>query len=64
MHPFTIEAHDPESGHRKAAVREKATTCDLSADYRDPVCVYACPHGAAMRVNPTQFFGDKLGLRP
>jgi CRP-like cAMP-binding protein/Fe-S-cluster-containing hydrogenase component 2 len=64
MHPFTIETDDPEGGHRKAAVREKATTCDLSADYREPVCVYACPHGAAMRVNPTQFFGNKLGVGP
>ncbi|HEV2057615.1 MAG TPA: cyclic nucleotide-binding domain-containing protein [Methylomirabilota bacterium] len=64
MHPFTIETDDHEGGHRKAAVREKATTCDLSADYREPACVYACPHDAAIRVNPTQFFGDKLGLRP
>jgi len=64
MHPFTVETDDPEGGHRKAAVREKATTCDLSADYREPACVYACPHNAAMRVNPNQFFGEKLGLRP
>jgi len=64
MHPFSVETDDPEGGHRKAAVREKATTCDLSADYREPACVYACPHNAAMRVNPNQFFGEKLGLRP
>jgi CRP-like cAMP-binding protein len=64
MHPFTIETDDPESGQKKAVVREKATTCDLSADYREPACVYACPHNAAMRVNPNQFFGEKLGLRP
>src|SRR6266849_2345875 len=64
MHPFTLETNDPESGQKKAVVREKATTCDLSADYREPACVYACPHNAAMRVNPNQFFGEKLGLRP
>ncbi len=64
MHPFTLETDDPESGQKKAVVREKATTCDLSADYREPACVYACPHNAAMRVNPNQFFGEKLGLRP
>lgn len=64
MHPFTLETDDPESGHRKPVVREKATTCDLSREYREPACVYACPHDAAIRVNPSKFFGDKLGLRP
>jgi CRP-like cAMP-binding protein len=64
MHPFTIETIDPEGGHRKAVVREKATTCDLSREYQEPACVYACPHDAAIRVNPAEFFGEKLGLRP
>jgi CRP-like cAMP-binding protein len=63
MHPFTVEAHDPESGHRKAIVTEKAVTCDLNRGQPEPACVYACPHGAAMRVNPSQFFGDKPGSR-
>jgi CRP-like cAMP-binding protein/Fe-S-cluster-containing hydrogenase component 2 len=64
MHPFTLETNDPKSGHQKPVVREKATTCDLSREYREPVCVYACPHDAAIRVNPARFFGEKLGLRP
>src|SRR5438128_7693021 len=64
MQPFTIETDDHKDGHRRAAVTEKATTCDLSADFGEPACVYACPHNAAIRVNPIQFFGEKLGLRP
>jgi Fe-S-cluster-containing hydrogenase component 2 len=33
----------------------KATICDLCAGYDGPNCVYACPHDAAIRVNPTAF---------
>jgi len=43
-------------------VREKATTCDLSRELHEPACVYACPHDAAMRVEPITFFADKLGV--
>jgi len=25
-----------------------------------PSCVYACPHDAAMRVNPIEFFSNKM----
>ena len=64
LHPFMVMGDDPEHpGHRKALLKEKATTCDLSREYHEPACVYACPHSALMRVEPLQFFGDKLGLK-
>jgi CRP-like cAMP-binding protein/Fe-S-cluster-containing hydrogenase component 2 len=65
LHSFTVEvADETRPGHKRAVVREKATTCDLSRQYKEPACVYACPHGAAMRVDPRQFFADRLGLAP
>jgi Fe-S-cluster-containing hydrogenase component 2/CRP-like cAMP-binding protein len=33
----------------------RATVCDLCAGYDGPNCVYACPHDAAIRVNPGGF---------
>ena len=33
----------------------RATVCDLCAGYDGPSCVYACPHDAAIRVNPGAF---------
>ncbi len=39
----------------------KATSCDLCHDLEEPSCVYACPHDAAHRVNPTEFFSNLLG---
>jgi CRP-like cAMP-binding protein/Fe-S-cluster-containing hydrogenase component 2 len=39
----------------------KATSCDLCHDQEEPSCVYACPHDAAHRVNPTEFFAKMLG---
>jgi Fe-S-cluster-containing hydrogenase component 2 len=35
-----------------------AIKCDLCAGYRDQACVEACPAGAAIRVQPTRFFGS------
>jgi CRP-like cAMP-binding protein/Fe-S-cluster-containing hydrogenase component 2/ferredoxin len=65
LHPLTVEvADETEPGRMRAVVREKATTCDLSRQFKEPACVYACPHGAAMRVDPHEFFGDRLGLAP
>ncbi|MFQ5945785.1 MAG: cyclic nucleotide-binding domain-containing protein [Anaerolineae bacterium] len=65
MHDFTVTVDDPESpGHRKAVVKEKATTCDLSMGYSEPACVVACPHEAAIRVNPATFFAEKPGGAP
>jgi len=64
MHAFAVTTADPEHPTRtRATVKEKATTCDLNRNQQEPACVYVCPHSAAMRVNPTQFFGEKLGLR-
>ncbi len=58
MHPFMVDGEDPERpGKRKAVLREKATTCDLSRQYHEPACVYACPHDALKRVEPAKFFG-------
>ena len=34
----------------------KAATCDLCTDMSMPSCVYACPHDAARRVDPTDYF--------
>jgi CRP-like cAMP-binding protein/Fe-S-cluster-containing hydrogenase component 2/ferredoxin len=63
IHNFTVVVDDEtRPGRRKAVVREKATTCDLCHDLKEPSCVYACPHGAAMRVEPLTFFAEKLGL--
>src|SRR5205814_858886 len=48
IHNFTVMvADETRPGRRRAVVREKATTCDLCHDLKEPSCVYACPHGAA-----------------
>lgn len=44
----------------KKANSTKATTCDLCTAMATPSCVYACPHDAAMRVNPVDFFSRKM----
>ena len=40
------------------AVKVKASTCDLCTGLDMPSCVYACPHDAAMRVFPAEFFAN------
>ncbi len=40
----------------------KATSCDLCHDLPEPSCVYACPHDAAHRVKPNEFFAQVLGV--
>lgn len=35
-----------------------AIKCDLCAGYKDQACVEACPTGAAIRIQPTKFFGS------
>ena len=52
----TIE--DPVTGEKAARAKPKmkAVTCDLCASLGEPACVYACPHEAAMRVDPGEFF--------
>lgn len=62
IHSFTVKVDDPESpGRKKAVVKQKATTCDLSMGYSEPACVAACPHEAAIRVDPAKFFGHERG---
>jgi CRP-like cAMP-binding protein len=57
LHPFEVMADDPEhAGRQKAAIRQKATSCDLCTHLKEPSCVYACPHDAAHRVDPRDFF--------
>jgi len=58
MHPFTVlEANVAEAGGaRRPVVKRKATSCDLCAELAEPSCVYACPHDAAHRVDPNEFF--------
>jgi len=41
----------------------KATTCDLCTQLSEPSCVYACPHDAAKRVDPTEFLARQIGSR-
>ncbi len=61
LHPFPVELDDPEHpGRMIAGTRQKATSCDLCHDHEEPSCVYACPHDAAHRVNPPEFFGGLL----
>lgn len=61
MHPFAVQTDDPaHAGRMIASARVKATSCDLCTDHAEPSCVYACPHDAAHRVNPTEFFGGLL----
>ena len=64
MHSFETEVRDPGSaGTRRAVVRQKATTCDLSREYAEPACVVACPHDAAIRVEPLKFFAKELSQK-
>jgi CRP-like cAMP-binding protein/Fe-S-cluster-containing hydrogenase component 2 len=42
------------------AMRPKAAVCDLCAGYDEPNCVRACPHDAAIRVEPRSFFARDL----
>ena len=45
----------PAPAEEEASVALQATVCDLCAGYDTPNCVYACPHDAAIRVNPSEF---------
>jgi CRP-like cAMP-binding protein/Fe-S-cluster-containing hydrogenase component 2/ferredoxin len=61
MHPFNVFADVPGAAGKKVAmVKQKATSCDLCSDFAEPSCVFACPHDAAHRVNPRQFFAGLL----
>ena len=45
---------------QKAEPRPKAVVCDLCAEFAEPNCVRACPHDAAIRVEPKTFFARDL----
>ena len=49
---------------KKARVVRKATSCNLCMDQAEPSCVYACPHDAAHRVNPNDFFTKMVPAAP
>lgn len=63
--PGTIELTDAQKallgGADLKPVSERATVCDLcsSMKSKQPSCVYACPHDAAIRVNALEFFFTK-----
>jgi len=40
--------------------KPKAVVCDLCQEYDEPNCVRACPHDAAIRVEPKKFFAREL----
>jgi len=50
----------PDGAHAHKPTVRKATSCNLCYDHPEPSCVYACPHDAAHRVNPPEFFGRML----
>jgi Fe-S-cluster-containing hydrogenase component 2/CRP-like cAMP-binding protein len=51
--PLTPPRDAAEELRKKIAIK-----CDLCAGYKDQACVEACPTGAAIRVQPTAFFGS------
>jgi CRP-like cAMP-binding protein/Fe-S-cluster-containing dehydrogenase component len=61
--PEVLAAGEAQQKLKKAHVVRKATSCNLCHDLPEPSCVYACPHDAAHRVSPTQFFADLVGTR-
>ncbi|MGB2635009.1 MAG: cyclic nucleotide-binding domain-containing protein [Candidatus Acidiferrum sp.] len=62
LHPFEVRVEDLEHpGRKKAVVQQKATSCDLCTHLKEPSCVYACPHDAAHRVDPRNFFAGLMG---
>ncbi|HLG97440.1 MAG TPA: cyclic nucleotide-binding domain-containing protein [Bryobacteraceae bacterium] len=57
LHPFNVLEDDAANpGRQIAVVKHKATSCDLCTEHAEPSCVYACPHDAAHRVEPNEFF--------
>jgi CRP-like cAMP-binding protein len=59
LHPFNVMSED-STGHRAEITKSKATSCDLCTNHAEPSCVYACPHDAAHRVDPNDFFKNIL----
>ena len=59
-HDALAQAGEAQTQLKKARVVRKATSCNLCHDHPEPSCVYACPHDAAHRVTPTDFFADMV----
>jgi CRP-like cAMP-binding protein/Fe-S-cluster-containing hydrogenase component 2 len=59
--PATPQGNPRQRAEVKAeAIRPKATVCDLCVEFSEPNCVRACPHDAAIRVDPKTFFARGL----
>ncbi|HXF03800.1 MAG TPA: cyclic nucleotide-binding domain-containing protein [Blastocatellia bacterium] len=58
MHEFEVARRGPSERMTVPlpVIERKAVICDLCAPLGEPSCVYACPHQAALRVNPREFF--------
>ncbi len=55
--PGPLDTFQPRDTYDE--MRKKiAIKCDLCAGYKDQACVEACPTGAAIRIQPTKFFGS------
>ncbi len=55
--PGPLDSFQPRDAYDE--MRKKvAIKCDLCAGYKDQACVEACPTGAAVRIQPTKFFGS------
>jgi len=55
--PGPLDIHQPVDAYGE--MRKKvAIKCDLCAGYNNQACIQACPTGAAIRVQPTAFFGS------
>jgi CRP-like cAMP-binding protein/Fe-S-cluster-containing hydrogenase component 2 len=55
--PGPLDIHQPLDAYGE--MRKKvAIKCDLCAGYNNQACIQACPTGAAIRVQPTAFFGS------
>ncbi len=48
------------TSQKKTTTTFKANTCDLCPELATPSCVDACPHDAAIRVDPLRFFSSAL----
>ncbi|MBI4866141.1 MAG: cyclic nucleotide-binding domain-containing protein [Candidatus Wallbacteria bacterium] len=54
---------NPKNPEKMMTIEDKkATTCDLCTEHAQPACVAACPHEAAMRVVPHEFFATRIGV--
>jgi len=65
IHPFRVDGLSGEKGATKAEpkTQKKAITCDLCSHLPEPACVTACPDDAAFRVEPREFFAERIGQR-